>query len=299
MRTLTIAIAALGLAACSDEQSTANLAPTLKSGTSGSSSASPQAAKSESRTFRDWYAVCDNGNLCSAYTGGETGWILVQMEAGPDGQPTVRMGMWADQGDTSKAPIIITIGGQRHATTRDFDDASSAVLRGPDARAAFSDLAVARTVSLTSGGQTVDLPIAGSSASLLWFDERQGRLDTTTALVRKGAKPAAAVSVAPALPTIVAAPAVSQAGFATSRETVDGEVLTHPVLPASLLAIPVVKRCREDTRMNEYLTNAMTAARLNASTELWGIPCSSRAWRCSRTPKQGPRRVTMTKTSGS
>lgn len=281
MRKLWLGVAALtisglSLSACGGDQRPA------KAGAPAAPDEAPSVAvtlvKSESRTFRDWYAVCDNGNLCSAYAGGDTGWILIQMEAGPEGQPTVRVGMWPEDGDALKTPIVLVIDGKRHSTSPGPDETSSSVLRGTDARTVIAELAAGRALGLASGEQTVDLPVAGSSASLLWFDERQGRLDTTTALVRKGAKPASTVPATPQLPTIVAGPAVSQSGFAMTRETVDGEVMTHPTLPASLLAVPTVKQCRDDTTMNEYLSKSVTAARLNAVTELWGVPCSSGAY---------------------
>lgn len=248
-------------------------------------SSAPVAAptvKSESKTFRDWFAVCDNGNLCSAYTGGSTGWILVQMGPGPEGQPTVRVGMWPDSGDELKTPIALIIDGKSHATSAGPEDTSSAILPAGDARAVISELAAGRAISVSSGGQTVELSVAGVSASLLWFDERQGRLDTTTALIRKGAKPASAVRVAPVLPVISAAPAVSQAGFETSLNPLNSDENARvAVLPAPLEALPAVKQCRADTDFNDGVQKAITASRLNATTELWGIPCESGAYNIS------------------
>jgi hypothetical protein len=273
-------VAAVALAACGERS--AAKADSAAGAQAGPTAAAAPAMKSESRTFRDWYAVCDNGNLCAAYTGGSTGWILVQIEAGAEGQPGVRVGMWPDGGDALKTPIILIIDGKRHATTAGPEDTSSAVLPAADVRAVIAELAAGHAVSLSAGGESVDLPVAGASASLLWFDERQGRLDTTTALIRKGSKPASTVLAAPALPAIVAAPAVSQTGFDAPRDPMNSDDDSHnAVLSAALEALPAVKQCREGTSFNEYLQKAVTASRLNATTELWGIPCDSGAYNAS------------------
>jgi hypothetical protein len=47
--------------------------------------------------------------------------------------------------------------------------------------------------------------MSGAVASLLWIDDQQKRLDTVTAMVRRGAKPASAVPPQPKAPVIVAA----------------------------------------------------------------------------------------------
>ena len=277
MNKLLMGVAALALAACGNQQTSAKAGQTAAGGSS-SAPVSTATVKSDSKTFHDWYAVCDNGNLCSAYAGGQTGWILIQMDAGGQAQPTVRVGMWPDSGDDLKSAVTLGIDGNRHVAAFTSDDETNGLLSASDARAAISQLAAGRSITLSAEGQTVELPTAGVSASLLWFDERQGRLDTTTALIRKGSKPASAVPAAPALPVITPGPAVSQAGFAVAKEIVDGEDLSHPILPASLEALPFVKQCREDTATNAYLNKAVSADRLSATAELWGIPCSSGAY---------------------
>lgn len=276
MRNLWMGVAALALVACSGERSSAGAV------TKAQPAAATTVVKSESRTFRDWYAVCDNGNLCSAYTGGSTGWILVQMEPGPEGQPTVRVGMWPDGGDALKTPVTLIIDGRRHATTAGPEDTSSAILPGAEAVAVISELAAGRAVSLSSGDETIDLPVAGVSASLLWFDERQGRLGTETALIRKGSGPSSTVPAAPDLPAIAAAQAVSQTGFDTPLDPLNADENTASAVPsAALEALPAVKQCREGTAFNANIQKAVTASRLNATTELWGIPCESGAYNIS------------------
>jgi hypothetical protein len=235
------------------------------------------AMTSESRTFRDWYAVCDNGNRCAAYTGGSTGWILIGMEAGGEGQPTVKVGMWPAVGGALPDPIVLTIDGRRHATTRGPADTASASLPAEDARTVVAELIAGRSLSLSSGGETLTLPVTGSSASLLWIDERQGRLDTVTALIRRGPKPASTVPAAPDLPVVTAASAIRQDGFAVAPPT-DGDKRHIVIVPAAVEAVPAVRQCRADTDFNEYLQKAVSAARLDDRTELWGIPCDTGAY---------------------
>jgi len=237
---------------------------------------------SVSRRFRDWSAVCDNGNGCVAYTGGIAAWIRVGMEAGPGAEPTIRLGMWPDGGGALAGPLYLVIDGRRHVTTPGPEDTSSALVPQVDVRAIIAELTAARTISLAAGDQDANLPAGGVSASLLWFDERQGRLDTVTALVRRGGRPASTVPLAPALPFVTVAPAVSQAGFETSLMPMNSDEDRPNAVPsAALEADPGVRQCRENTAFNDYLGKAVTASRLDASTELWGIPCDSGAYNVS------------------
>lgn len=277
MNKLLMGVAAVALAACGNQQTAANTGQ-IAGGGSTAPAGAIGTVKSESKTFRDWYAVCDNGNLCSAYAGGQTGWILIQVEPGGEGQASVRVGMWPESGDDLKGAVTLNIDGKRHVAALSPDETSSGLLAGAEALTVLGELATGRAINLSADGQTVELSTAGSSASLLWIDERQGRLDTVTALIRKGSKPASAVPPPPPLPTISAAPKVSQAGFAMAHETVDGEAISHPVLPPALEALPAVKQCHEETSYNAYISKAFTAARLNAATELWGVPCSNGAY---------------------
>ncbi len=51
------------------------------------------------------------------------------------------------------------------------------------------------------------ISLKGAAAALLWIDDRQGRVGTTTALARPGPRPASAVPAPPALPSLVIAAA--------------------------------------------------------------------------------------------
>lgn len=275
MRYMSVCGTALLLAACGGKGETAALPP---ADPATAATASGPAVEPRNRTFRDWHAVCDNGNRCVAYSGAATGWIRVAIDAGPTAAPSVMIGLWPDDGDALPGPVSVVVDGRRHATTPGPSDTGSATIAPGDVRAVIAELAAGQSLALTSGDQTADLPIAGVSAALLWIDERQRRLQTTTALIRRGDRPASAVPPAPTLPAVVAAPAVSQAGFEGALNPMaDGDPPTIAV-PAALRALPDVRQCHEDTAFNPYLQKAVTASRLNASTELWGIPCDSGAY---------------------
>lgn len=268
----------LPLVACgaSDKAAQAPQAPAAGS----SPTAAVAAARSESRQFRDWYAVCDNGNGCATYSGGSTGWIRIGLDAGPDAQPVIQVGMWPE-GEALPGPLVVVIDGQRHAIIPDADDSARGRVAAGDVRAVLSALAAAKSLGLAAGAQTVEISPAGSSAALLWIDERQGRLDNVTALIRTGANPASSVPAAPALPVITAAAAVNQEGFKRVVDPADPMARPNAVPSAALEAVPAVKTCRADTAFNPYLQKAVSVARLDAQTELWGVPCDGGAYNFS------------------
>lgn len=225
------------------------------------------ALSSASRKFRDWIAVCDNTNECAAFgpAADQTGWIKVAASPGPNGGLFVVLGV---QGDTSASPgsVSFAIDGRRFAarSERGSDDFRVAARDVPAVLAAIGDGAT----MMVGTGEPTAMSLSGAAAALLWIDERQGRSGTTAALVRPGTRPAAAIPAPPPAPVVTAAPAVSQAGFGESDQT----------LPASLEALPAVKACREETSHSDWGRKEVMSARLDASTELWAVPCFAGAY---------------------
>ena len=242
MRTMIGAgLLALVLAACGPGADQADASATGASADAASPASQGTAAPaaqggvpSASRQFRDWLAVCDNTNECAAFGPAEnrTGWIKVAAGPGPDGRVSVALGVW---GDTSASPgaVSFDIDGRRFTARSE---------QGSD-----------------------DFRVA---AALLWIDERQGRLGTVAALVRRGDRPASDIPAAPVAPVVTPAPAVSQTGFGESGQT----------LPAALEALPAVKACREETAHSDWINKEVMSARLDASTELWAVPCFAGAY---------------------
>jgi hypothetical protein len=220
---------------------------------------------SEYKTFRDWIAVCDNGNACFAYGPGSDGlgWLRVAIEPGSDARPEIAAGYWPDEAETTRA-FALTIDGADYPMTLASNEPVAAEV--PAARA----LDVAR--ALANGGTARigadhELSLSGAAAALLWIDERQGRVGTVTALRRPGARPASSVRAAPSLPMVTPAPAASQTGFGDQNQR----------LPAALEAVPAVAACRAETA-EHWVGKEVMSARLGDSTELWAVPCFAGAY---------------------
>jgi hypothetical protein len=263
MRLLTL-LAGLGLAACSPGEGAAT--PANRQDAPGAeSSTAASGLPSETRTFRDWIAVCDNGNACFAYgpASGGVGWIRVAIEPGPDARPQVAAGYWPD-GAGKTGAFTLAIDGASYPMTLAGNEPVAAEV--PDDRA----LEVARALANGGSARIGDdqaLSLTGAAAALLWIDERQGRVNTVTALRRPGSRPASAVLPAPPLPVVTPAPAVSQAGFGDQNQ----------ILPAALEAVPAVTECRAETA-DHWVGKEVMSARLDASTELWAVPCFAGAY---------------------
>lgn len=261
MRLLTL-IAGLGLAACSAEGTAATPAGQAAPGPGAATAAAPP---SETRAFRDWIASCDNGNACFAYGQGVDGfgWIRITMAPGADARPEVAAGRWPDEaGETG--PFLLTIDATDYPMALADNDPDAAAV--PQARA----LEVAR--ALADGGTArigpdQGISLSGAAAALLWIDERQGRENTVTALRRRGSRPAASVPDAPPLPVVTPAAAAPQAGFGDQNQ----------ILPAALEAVPAVAACRAETS-DHWIAKEVMSARLDASTELWAVPCFAGAY---------------------
>lgn len=213
--------------------------------------------RSEIRSFRDWSVTCGNNGDCTAFgtTADDDGWLRLFMPAGPGAEPVVHVGLWMSDG--SGAPTL-TIDARRFASRIEDDLARIPADR---TRAVIDALASGRSASLVTDEATLAVSVSGVSAALLWIDERQGRLDTVTALIRKGDAAASTVPTAPSLPVVTPAPAVAGTGLAATR------------LPDTVEALGKVRECRTDTDINPEFRNDIQQYRLAADTVLWGVPC--------------------------
>ncbi|RZJ01648.1 MAG: DUF1176 domain-containing protein [Brevundimonas sp.] len=273
------------LAACGQAQSDAR--PAAKASPVSSAAATPAASPqtgpavaTETKEFRDWTAVCNNGNDCYAFGFAPdygAGWVRIFMPAGPNAEPQVAFGLWSEDfykgASTGKGPppLSLVIDGRVFpgviAGASDEDAPVGEIRTG--VRGLISALAAGRALEIRAG-ETQAISISGSSAALLWIDERQGRLGTTTALLRRGDRPASSVPPAATLPLVQAAPVADQTGFGEKQP-----------LPAPLRAVPSVAACLEETADNEWLRDDVMSARLDARTELWAVPCGAGAYNVS------------------
>lgn len=262
----------MALTACGQADQKATAAPVSAAVATGQGATPASTARSESRQFRDWRAVCDNVNDCVAFGSASegTGWVRVASAPGPDGKRTVSVGFWPSSGDGLTGPITLTLDGRRHVAAPvggDHEPVGVAEIPGDSAVVVASAMAAGQTLTLAGGGETVPMSLSGASAAMLWIDERQGRLDTPTALVRKGARPASSVPGPAPAPQVVAAPPIAQTGFGDTGQT----------LPPALEAMAAVKACRAETGASGMSKEVMSA-RLDASTELWAVPCFAGAY---------------------
>lgn len=278
MRLIAVMAVTALLSAC-DRGTSATTEPASTPDRGGEVAAQPQTpastARPAQRRFRDWLAACDNIGTCYAFAPAveNTGWVRIALQAGPDAQPAVLVGFWPENG-AFEGPMTARVDAAVFPARidRDPDAPSYAAVPAERARALVEAMAQGRSMSLNAGSETVAISLNGAAASLLWIDEQQGRLGTTTALVRKGDRPASSRSAAPPAPRVVAAPAVSQAGYGNHEDQ---------TLPAALEALPAVVQCRADTAFNPEAQKAVTSARLDAGTVLWGVPCGLGAYNFS------------------
>jgi len=293
---VTTCLAAMALAACGQaEQTAAASAPGQEASPRNAAAAG---APSESRQFRDWLAVCDNTNDCVAFGPASegTGWVRVGSAAGPDGARTVTVGFWPSNSDAVTGAITLNLDGRAHVAAPvagDHEPVGVAQIRAADAAAVASALAAGQTLTLTAGGETVPMSLSGASAAMLWIDERQGRLNTPAALVRKGGSAPTPVPGPASAPRVVAAPPIAQTGFGDTGQT----------LPAPLEAIAAVKACRAETG-DSGMSDEVMSARLDANTELWAVPCFAGAynighdWYLTGPGGRDPRAASLVSASG-
>ena len=156
------------------------------------------------REIKDWVVACDNTARCEAIGMQEAYPQLILrlvVDAGPSGEPELSL--------ESEAPVAardLRLDGARFAASSLLQPATGdeGVQRiGHDGVQVRAFLDAVRNGTQLRAGIGEDAPsasLAGLSAALLLIDETQGRLGTTTALIRRGPLPAAQVPAAQAAP---------------------------------------------------------------------------------------------------
>lgn len=271
---LTASLVLLNLAACS-EPGEAPQSPAT--GVPGSAAADPghtgSEFPSEIREFENWTAICDNGNDCWAYSGPELGgddWIMLYLAAGPDAQPTMAISLAPE----APGQAYLSVDGKpisALASVVEDDRYGLLVDQYTDLRGLLRTMAFGQALHVTNHDleEAPWFPLKSLAAALRWIDQRQGRSNTTTALINIGDLPASTVPPAPPLPIVRTAPAISQEGLPKD-----------PVLPATLEALADVKQCRADmARTDEgHHRNRDDVGRLAENTLLWSVQCWQAAY---------------------
>lgn len=168
-----------------------------------------------SKTFRDWAAGCDNLFGCTALslpveTDPDVAYLKLERPGGAAGEFRLTLRVRAE-GLTAPQAAQLSLDGTPFpaekkplsATTVDEEGATFA-LASADAEALIAAARKATKLTVFLSGKLYDVSLNGSVAAMLWIDEQQGRLGTTSALVRKG--PSVAVPPAPILPVVLAKP---------------------------------------------------------------------------------------------
>lgn len=232
----------------------------------------PAAEVGAMRSFRSWEAACDNTRTCTLFgfagPEGETpelAFIRIERAGTPDAGPAIILagGEWTGEEQASEAVLQASVDGGRGVavpvTGGEFGPYYAGELRGAEARALVAALRNGRTLTLAIRGFPPGaVSLDGAAAALLWADERQGRVGTTTALARPGNRPMTAQPPAP--PRVRAV------------RPLGGEVKE----PAALLRRPEVAACQAE--QPDSAIAEVTGARLTAELVLWEIPCGAGAY---------------------
>lgn len=276
MRTLAISAAtAVLLVACNEDKPVVAAvgspaqAAEAESSPAEVTATTPATFASETKTFRDWTAVCNNINNCTAYGPAEdnSGFVMVKLEAGPNAKPVLLAGSWSLP--SGRNPQLLNIDGRNYAGKMEQQDSETPLLKidNPSDQL-IRAIANGRAMTLTADGETANVSLAGAAAAFLWIDERQGRLGTTTALIRKGERDASTVPTAPTAPRVTVAPIVSQTNLPRT--------LLHQIA-----ALPNVRECAAENTMPS-MSGDWTVDRLAENTLLWSVPCGAGAYNFSQ-----------------
>ncbi|MBQ1540857.1 hypothetical protein C5708_03315 [Caulobacter sp. CCUG 60055] len=226
----------------------------------------------ETKTFKSWSAACDNARACTAFGftedgSDQRGFLRIQRQAGPAAAPAVSVAS-ADAGAGPPKPWTVKIdgrtlpglGGVRPAGR---DDDRRIDLSPTQASALIAALRNGGVLTVEEGATPIlSISLAGSTASLLWIDDRQGRAGGATALVARGAKPAAAVPPPPALPVVRRAPPVAQSGLPAA-------------LPKSLARTGAFSDCDSE---GAPASDEIEIHRLSPGVVLFAAPCMRGAY---------------------
>jgi hypothetical protein len=279
MRRLVPALLPLLLIACSrDADAPATDGASAQERAAEAAQGSGALMEGQTRTFRQWEAVCDNTRTCTLFgfppdaefgLPGAEGWGFIRIEraAGPGTELVVTLASGeAPGGEAPPLPMTVTVDGgaplQLQATGGD-GPYYAARATGAQARGLVNALKNGRSLTVTlPGGAPAALSLEGAAAALLWADEVQGRVGARDALMRPGER--SSVPAAPAPPVV------------RTAKVAGGEVAATP----ALLQTPAVAQCLTDQGdgLGAASNAEVTGVRLTSSLVLWQVPCGAGAY---------------------
>lgn len=231
----------------------------------------------EVKVFKDWAVACNNIRACEATSflfkeegSGELDATL-QLQRGGQAQDaphfSLTLGFEPLAANLRGKPVSLQGGGKsvQLGKLSKSQQKNAAIDIPPAHNAALLELlAKPAQLTISIGGKTFQASLSGLSASLLYMDAQQQRVDATTALVRKGSKPMTAVPPATPVRIAVLAPKGMKAPTGLA-----GKVRT--VMVASL------KECDADEADNKISDSDFVEA-LDAKHYLVGVTCFRAAY---------------------
>lgn len=178
------------------------------------------------KDFKSWFVACDNLRDCSAYG--------FDVDLDGDARSYLRIERTGTAMASAKITISVDYGDEAAGYTLAFDDPAlpglpTTLLTGEEgegnnyrrvvltahasADTLIASIRKAKKLIITlkpADGKKVDRPVSsislsGAVAALLWMDDQQKRVDTVTALIKRGDKAASSIPPQPKAPVIVAA----------------------------------------------------------------------------------------------
>jgi hypothetical protein len=183
------------------------------------------AAAQDSKQFKDWTAVCDNLRNCAAYgfdvgrAGDVRAYLKVERGGGASDPVTITMSVDLVNAASYRLafddPALpgLPAGALTGKESEDSEYRRLVLTEAASADALIDSIRKAKAIVVTpqpkdgkklNNGPT-HVSMSGAVAALLWIDEQQKRIDTVTALIKRGPKPASAIPQQPRAPVIVAA----------------------------------------------------------------------------------------------
>lgn len=185
--------------------SAALLAFGMTLGLSGSLNAEPIQSYD---SYQSWFVACDNTLTCVAKgfddaSGGAE--IRIERHAGPDGELVASISS-IEKFVPSDIRIDGTPAGLEGAAWEYTSSSDGSSVTSSDHAAIRRLIRKLRNATRVTMGSEEAVPLAGFSAAMLRLDDRQGRIDGVTALLKSGSRPASSVPIAPPLPHITSHP---------------------------------------------------------------------------------------------
>lgn len=233
--------------------------------------AAPAAKPSQTKIVSDWEMACDNINHCEAtslipsdYDWENAALLSFERDAGPDGQPKLNFSPSEDQGALGGAYLTIDNGPKIGVIGPKDGMGEWAIILNADilAKLRKGNFLILRE---QGGKARASASLKGFTATMLYFDEKQGRVGTVTALAALGKKPKSSVPAAPAKPVIRIAARSSAA----------------PYQPSKAEWAKLTSQAGCEGAEDENSSRQPEAKRLDARNTLLLIPCGAGAYNFS------------------